>query len=48
MKKSQLKGAKNKNTPKTRTKVSFRVKLSPKKKEKEVFNPFGLDLSSNV
>lgn len=28
--------------------VRFKVKLSPKKKEKEIFNPFGLDLSTNV
>ena len=28
--------------------MKFKVKLTPKVKPKQVFNPFGLDLSSNV
>ena len=31
-----------------RSPKKFKVKLSPKKVPKKVFNPFGIDLSTNV
>ena len=39
--------AATKGSPK-RSPIQYKVKLSPKKVAKKVFNPFGIDLSSNV
>ena len=45
MQKSLLK--KEKKSPRKKA-FKFKVKLSPKKVPKKVFNPFGMDLSTNV
>ena len=47
MKKEKKSGKSVKASPRKGV-YKFKVKLSPKKVAKKVFNPFGMDLSTNV